>query len=289
MKAIGPTVPRMALGEQLAKAREQAQVTLDDAAAALDCTVWKIRQIESGKTGLRKLEFDQLVELYGLDDDTRARLDQIRGMGRRRGWYVKHGGRLKPQEGQFLGIESAAIEIRTWQSAIVPGLLQTEAYAREVVGGWQQFVKIAPSGIDSRVSARLARQGRLQGEGALRLWAVVDESALWRRFGGNDVMRSQLEHLIDVSQLPNVTVRVLSLDGRQPVGTGAFIYFSFPRVYDVRLDDIVWLEQLTANFQVSRRNDVYQYSLAFDELFDKSLPPGPSRDVMADVIGRKWS
>lgn len=283
-----PTARRLRLAAELQRLRERTGRTGDRAADELGWSPSKISRIENARSGVSVRDAAKLLDLYGVGGAHRDELLALADEAARRGWWEAYSD-LPPDLIELIGTEAEATSAWNWEPQVIPGLLQTEAYAREVVGGWQQFVKIAPSGIDSRVSARLARQGRLQGEGALRLWAVVDESALWRRFGGNDVMRSQLEHLIDVSQLPNVTVRVLSLDGRQPVGTGAFIYFSFPRVYDVRLDDIVWLEQLTANFQVSRRNDVYQYSLAFDELFDKSLPPGPSRDVMADVIGRKWS
>lgn len=282
------TARRLRLAAELQRLRERTGWTGDRAADELGWSPSKISRIENARSGVSVGDAAKLLDLYGVRGTHRDELIALAKEAARKGWWEAYSD-LPGDLTELIGMEAEATSAWNWEPQVIPGLLQTEAYAREVIGGWQAFVKIPPSGIDSRVNARLARQRRLKGEAPLRLWAVVDESVLSRRFGDNAVMRSQLQHLIDVSQLPNVTLRVLSLDRRHPVGTGAFIYFSFPQVYDIKLDDIVWLEQLTANFQVHRRDEVYQYELAFDELFNESLPPGPSRDVMAEAIRRNWS
>jgi transcriptional regulator with XRE-family HTH domain len=272
----------------LHRLRDRTGLTGDQVADELGWSPSKISRIENARSGLSVSDTRKLLDLYRLEGAHRDELIDLARDASRRGWWEGYSD-LPNGLIEIIGMEAEATSAWNWEPQIIPGLLQTEAYAREVISGWQEFAKITPAAIDSRVEARLARRQRLGGEAPLRLWAVMDESVLSRRFGDNSVMRSQLQHLIDISQLPNVTLKVLSLDGKQPVGTGAFIYFRFPQEYDIVLGDIVWLEQLTTNIPVQQKDEVYQYELAFDELFTKSLPPPRSRDVIADAIKRKWS
>lgn len=283
-----PTVRRMRLAAELHRLRELAGLTGDQAADELGWSPSKISRIENARSGVSVSDARKLLDLYRVGGTHHGELVSLAREASRKGWWENYS-ELPGDLIELIGMEAEATSAWNWEPQVIPGLLQTEAYAREVIGGWQRFAKITPSAIDSRVEVRLARQRRLSGEEPLRLWAVIDESALSRRFGGNAVMRAQLQHLIDVSQLPNITLRVLSLSGRQPVGTGAFVYFTFPQIYDIRLNDIVWLEQLTNNFQIQQKDAVYQYGLAFDELFIESLPPPESRDVIADAMNKIWS
>jgi transcriptional regulator with XRE-family HTH domain len=283
-----PTVRRLRLAAELHRLRDRTGLTGDQVADELGWSPSKISRIENARSGLSVSDTRKLLDLYRLEGTHRDELIDLARDASRRGWWEGYSD-LPNGLIEIIGMEAEATSAWNWEPQIIPGLLQTEAYAREVISGWQEFAKITPAAIDSRVEARLTRRQRLGDEAPLRLWAVMDESVLSRRFGDNSVMRSQLQHLIDISQLPNVTLKVLSLDGKQPVGTGAFIYFRFPPAYDIVLGDIVWLEQLTTNIPVQQKDEVYQYELAFDELFSKSLPPPRSRDVIADAIKRKWS
>lgn len=283
-----PTVRRMRLAVELHRLREHAGLTGDQAAEELGWSPSKISRIENARSGVSVPDARKLLDLYRVSGTHRDELVALARGASRKGWWEAHSD-LPEGLIELIGMEAEATSAWNWEPQVIPGLLQTEAYAREVIGGWQEFAKITPSAIDSRVEARLTRQRRLRGDAPLRLWAVMDESVLWRRFGDNAVMRAQLQHLIDISQSPNVTLKVLSLDGKQPVGTGAFVYFRFPQIYDIQLDDIVWLEQLTNNFRVDQKDAVYHYELAFGALFAESLEPARSRDVIANAITKIWS
>lgn len=284
-----PTIRRLRLAVQLHRLRERTGRTGDQVADDLGWSPSKISRIENARSGISVSDTKKLLDLYRIEGAYRDELIALAREASRTGWWEAYSANLHEDLVELIGMEEEASSAWNWEPQVVPGLLQTEAYARAVVGGWQEFAKITPIAVDHRVEARLARQRRLHGNDPLRLWAVIDESVLHRRFGDHSVMRSQLQHLTDVSQLANVTLKVLSLKGRQPIGTGSFMYFKFPQVYDIGLDDIVWLEQLTNNFQIHRRDEVYQYELAFEEIFNQSLSPKQSRDVISNAIKDIWS
>ena len=284
-----PTVRRLRLAVELHRLRERAGLTGDQAADALGWSPSKISRVENARSGVSVSDARKLLGLYGVEESHRNELTALAREASRKGWWEAYSDNLNDDLIEFIGMEAEATSAWNWEPQIVPGLLQTEAYARELIGGWQRFARITPSAIDSRVESRLVRQRRLNGEGRLRLWAVMDEAVLHRRFGSDSVMREQLQHLIKLSKQDNISLRLLSLDGGQPVGTAAFVYYKFPQVHDISLHDVVWLEQLTRNFKVQQKDEVYQYELAFEELFNESLPPPASRDVIAAAIEQRWS
>jgi len=283
-----PTVRRMRLAAELHRLREQAGLTGDQAADELGWSPSKISRIENARSGVSVSDTRKLLELYEVSDAHQGELVSLSREASRKGWWETYS-ELPDDLIEFIGMEAEATSAWNWEPQVIPGLLQTQDYARAVVGAWSQWATVTPAAVERRVEARLKRQQRLEGEDPLRLWAVMDESAFSRRFGDNVVMRGQLQHLIDISQRGNISVRVLSLDGKQPVGTGAFVYLRFPRIYDIYLDDTVILEQHTRSFFVRREEDVIQFEKAFDSLFEASLPPPRSRDVMAKAIKQIWS
>jgi transcriptional regulator with XRE-family HTH domain len=283
-----PTVRRLRLAAELHRLREQAGLTGDQAAEELGWSPSKISRIENARSGVSVPDTRKLLGLYEVTGTHHEELVALAREASRKGWWEAYS-ELPEDLVELIGMEAEATSAWNWEPQVIPGLLQTEAYARGVVGAWQEWATVTPAAVERRVEARRARQRRLEGEDPLRLWAVMDESVLSRRFGGNAVMRSQVQHLIDISQRDNVTLRVLSLDGRQPVGTGAFVYLRFPSVYDVQLDDRVVLEQHTKSFFVRHEEEVIQYEKAFDSLYEASLPPAKSRDVMANAVKKIWS
>jgi transcriptional regulator with XRE-family HTH domain len=283
-----PTI-RLRLAAELHQLRERAALTGDQVAERLGWSPSKVSRIENARSKVTISDTKKLLALYHVEGKYRDELTALAREASRKGWWEAYAGELPSGLVELIGMEAEAESLWDWAPQLIPGLLQTEEYARSVIAGWQKFARITPSAIDSRVAARLARQRRLDDDAPLRVRAVMDESALYRRFGASSVMRSQLQHLIAISQNSNITIRILPFGGNHPVGTGSFVYLKFPQVYDIRLEDIVVLEQLTNSFVVNQDSEVYQYELAFEALFAESLQPAQSRDAIAKAIRDVWS
>lgn len=268
-----PTVRRLRLGQELRLLRERRKLTGAKAAKDLGWSPSKVSRIEAAKTMPSADDIKAMAELYRLDA---PKLDELFGLLRdaeQRGWWEDYEDALPEEYTRFLGLEAEATHQRNWEPQVVPGLLQTEDYAREVILATRGIALITHSGVRSRVEARLDRQQRvLHRADACALNVVLDESALMRRFGEPAVMREQMEHLLEVSLLPHVSVQVLTLDSLHPVNTGAFIHLKFSA-----FDDVVYLEQLyTAHF-VEDLVRVAGYETAFDHIRSEALDEDESR------------
>ncbi|MGP3962897.1 helix-turn-helix domain-containing protein [Nonomuraea sp. 3N208] len=268
-----PTVRRLRLGQELRLLRERQKLTGAKAAKELGWSPSKVSRIEAARTMPSTDDIKALVKLYRVDGD---KLDELIGLLRdaeQRGWWEDYEDALPEEYTRFLGLEAEATSQRSWEPHIVPGLLQTEDYAREVILASRGIARITHSGVRSRVEARLHRQRRvLHRPEPCRLTVVLDESALMRRFGEPSVMREQMEHLLEISLLPHVSVRVLTLDSLHPVNTGTFIHLQF-----AEFDDVVYLEQLyTASF-VEDLQRVAGYEIAFDHIKSEALDEDESR------------
>ncbi|MET8000640.1 DUF5753 domain-containing protein [Nonomuraea glycinis] len=272
-KQGSPTVRRLRLGQELRLLRERRQLTGAKAANELGWSPSKISRIEAAKTMPVADDIQAMGTLYRIDS---AKLDELFGLLRdadQRGWWEDYEDTLPGEYTRFLGLEAEATFQRNWEPQVVPGLLQTEDYAREVILATRGIARITHSGVRSRVEARLDRQRRvLHRADPSRLTVVLDESALMRRFGEPSVMRAQMEHLLEVSLLPHVSVQVLTLDALHPVNTGAFIHLKF-----AAFDDVVYLEQLyTADF-VEDLERVAGYETAYDHMRSEALDEDESR------------
>ncbi|WP_188188641.1 helix-turn-helix domain-containing protein [Nonomuraea sp. SYSU D8015] len=268
-----PTVRRLRLGQELRLLRERRKLTGARAAKELGWSPSKVSRIEAARTMPSTDDIKALVKLYRVDGD---KLDELIGLLRdaeQRGWWEDYEDSLPEEYTRFLGLEAEAISQRSWEPQIVPGLLQTEDYAREVILASRGIARITHSGVRSRVEARLDRQQRvLHRPDPCRLTVVLDESALMRRFGEPSVMREQMEHLLEISMLPHVGVHVLTMDSLHPVNTGTFIHLQF-----AAFDDVVYLEQLyTASF-VEDLARVAGYETAFDHIKAEALDEDESR------------
>jgi transcriptional regulator with XRE-family HTH domain len=253
--------------------RERRKLTGAKAAGELGWSPSKISRIEAAKTMPVADDIKAMATLYRIDSD---KLDELFGLLRdadQRGWWEDYEDTLPGEYTRFLGLEAEATFQRNWEPQVVPGLLQTEDYAREVILATRGIARITHSGVRSRVEARLDRQRRvLHRADPSRLTVVLDESALMRRFGEPAVMREQMEHLLEVSLLPHISVQVLTLDSLHPVNTGAFIHLKF-----AAFDDVVYLEQLyTADF-VEDLERVAGYETAYDHMRSEALDEDESR------------
>lgn len=270
------TVLGRQLGDELRSYREAAGLSTTQAAEALDCTKGKISRMENGRVLVRTPDVVALLHAYGVDDpETRERLTHLtRTANRRRreGWWHQYSSVLADTYRDYIEMESISRSIRTFQAQLVPGLLQTPEYGRAVTvasRAWQSSDEI-----DQFVRVRLARQQRLTGDAPLKLWAVLAEGVLHQEVGGPAVMRAQLEHVMEVAELPNVTVQVLPFSRGAHSGMfGPYLLMSFPQV---TAQDLVLTETPTGNIWMEREPEVVRYRALFDDARTAALPPTES-------------
>ena len=278
----GPTVLRMMLGAQLRRLREEQGISAEKAGYTIRASHSKISRMELGRVGFKARDVADLLTLYGvLDDAERAPILDLVARANQPGWWHNYSDLLPGWFEVYMGLEGAASIIRTYELQFIPGLLQTEDYARALIP--LGFPEISDGELERRVQLRMRRQRRLLA-GDLRVWAVVDENALRRPIGGRSVMRSQVEHLIELSGRRNVTIQVLPFyAGGHAAVSGAFSILRFP---ESTLPDIVYLEQLTSALYLDKPADIDRYLQVMNRLALEAATPGDSREMLAKVLGR---
>ncbi|MFQ6329000.1 MULTISPECIES: helix-turn-helix domain-containing protein [unclassified Nocardia] len=272
----GPTVLRIALGGQLRKLREKANITREAAGDAIRGSHAKISRLELGRTGFKERDIRDLLTLYGVDDPVeRERFLDLARQANEPGWWHRYNDLLPSWFGTYLGLEQAANKIRTYEANLIPGLLQTPEYARAVVSlGYED------ADMDRRVAVRQRRKEILFRQDPPVVWAVIDEAALHRPVGGARVQREQMEHLIKLSELPNVTIQVLPYAAGEHAAAGSS--FSILRFAEPELPDIVYLEHLTSALYLDRRQDLALYLSVMDRLSVQSERPEKSVEILRE-------
>ncbi len=280
---------RRRLAAELRRLREQAGLTGDQVTQSLGWPASsKLSRIEHGKTGLKQADLEGLLDLYGVTDSYRAELSAL-GEESRKAGPPQSGFRLPGQQAEFLAAERDAASVWIWEPQIVPGLFQIEEYSRALLQAWVDMFSLPPGEVERRVQARRLRQEVLRRQPSLELSAVLDESVLRRRLGDASVMHRQLQHIVMISELPGVEVRILPLDGDHLIGTGAFNYIRFRQIHAVPLHDLVAFEHLTGTGYVESDDETNQYRVAFESLLTRTLPPDESRALIGDLAADWWS
>jgi transcriptional regulator with XRE-family HTH domain len=277
----GPTVLRIVLGTQLRKLREARGISREDAGESIRASHAKISRLELGRVGYKDRDVADLLTLYGvLDEDERADFLTLARQASTPGWWHRYGDVLPSWFETLIGLEEAASVIRTYEVQFVPGLLQTEDYARAVTR--LGHPRASAVEIERRVALRMARQQLLTAAEAPRVWAVMDEAALRRALGGTEVMRAQLEHLIETAALPNVTLQIapFSVGGLAAAGGPVTIL----RFQEPDLPDIVYLEQLTSALYLDKADDVDNYLAVMDRLCAEAEPPGRTARFLREIL-----
>jgi transcriptional regulator with XRE-family HTH domain len=277
----GPTVLRLLLGTQLRRLREAKGITLEEAGHLIRASGSKMSRLETGRVGFKDRDIADLLALYGVDDEQER--DALRDLARdanAQGWWHDYSDILPSWFEAYVGLEEAATRIRAYEIQFVPGLLQTEDYARAVTLLGHETAEDAE--IDRRVRLRMARQSLLTGPQSPQLWAVLDEAVLRRPVGGPEVMRGQLEHLIRCAKLPNVTVQIVPfLAGGHAAAGGPF---SILRFAEPDLPDVVYLEQLTSAIYLDKRENVDHYLAVMERLCIKALPTHRSTELIEEIL-----
>ncbi|MEU6663452.1 helix-turn-helix transcriptional regulator [Streptomyces sp. NPDC046821] len=281
----GPAVRRRRLGAELRGLRARAGLTSGEAARLVGWHQSKVSRIETGRSGVKASDVRLLLDAFEVSDASlRDLLIALAGSEDGSGgqdWWHPYRSLLPPAYRDFISLESQACRVRTVETSVVPGLLQTPNYARAVT---RAAVDGLPEGqLDALVEVRIARQDVLRSASPIRLSAVLDEAVLRRRVGGPLVMLEQLRHLAAVARLPHVRIQVLPFSAGEHVGlTGPFVVFSFPNTSDL---DVVVLDHLTSSLYLERKEDLRAYSDAFDSLQDLALSPEDSLDFIAGIAG----
>jgi transcriptional regulator with XRE-family HTH domain len=259
-----PSFYRRRVREALRKARESASLTQRDAAATLDWSMSKLVRIEAGSVGISTTDLKALLALYGVDD--KGTVDQLINMARaskEQPWFSRYQGIVSDAFGQYLGYESSASVIRGFQPLTVPGLFQTDDYARAILEASRS------SDIEERIELRMTRQELLDRDDLPAMFYVLDEAALHRLVGGPTVMRGQLRRLKELGSLANVSIRIVPFSaGAHSSMAGSFTILEFAD-WD---EDVLYLE--TSRGSVTSREDqkaVAEHRESFELLSDKSL------------------
>ncbi|HXW45813.1 MAG TPA: helix-turn-helix transcriptional regulator [Streptosporangiaceae bacterium] len=279
IEAIGaPTVLRILLGTQLRRLRESRGITAQAAAKAIRGSESKISRIELGRNSVREVDIADLLNLYGITDlSEREQLLALASQANQQGWWHRYQDVLPSWFQSYIGLEESAESIKSFDAQFVPGLLQTEDYALAVT----QLGRYTAEEADRLVYLRKERQRRF-ASGGLRLWAIIDEIALRRPVGGTALMSAQLEHLLDISVRPGLTLQVTPfLTGASYAAPGSFSILSFATE---DLPDVVYLEQLTSAMYLDKPADVERYTEAMDQIRASSYTPEQTKELIRAMI-----
>ncbi|GAA3888023.1 helix-turn-helix transcriptional regulator [Streptomyces lacrimifluminis] len=278
----GPAVRRRKLGAELRALRARAGLTSGEAARLVGWHQSKVSRIETGASGVKPADVRLLLDAYEVPDGEERELLLVLAGGEHGGrhhWWHAYRGVLPPTYRDFISLESQASTMRTLETSVVPGLLQTPEYARAMtraaVDGLEE------PRLDALVEVRLARQDVLRSDPPLALSAVLDEAVLRREVGGPEVMTRQLGRLVQAARLPQVQLQILPFAAGAYIGiTGPFVIFSFPSTSDL---DVVVLDQMMSSLYLERKEDLQAYSEAFNTLQIHALSPEDSLDFIAGL------
>jgi hypothetical protein len=268
-RSQGPTALRIVLGNQLRQLREASGITTGAAGHVIRASHAKISRMELGRVSFKERDVADLLTLYGIiDENERGAFLALARRANVPGWWHHYGDILPGWFEMYLGLEQAAAVIRTYEPQLIPGLLQTAEGARAVIQ--MGFPNASVDDIERRVALRMKRQKVLTQPGAPNLWAVVDEAALWR-LDGRSAMQEQIRHLIEMAELPNITLQVMPFYSGAHAAVGG--PFTMLRFSEPDLPDLVYLEQLTSALYLDKSEDVQHYLVVMDRLCVQAKSP----------------
>jgi len=283
-----PTVRRRRLAAELREIREGKGKSGDTVAAALRWSPSKISRYERARTGLRPREVERLLDYYQITGPRRTLLLGLAEDAAQKGWWEGSADSLSEDYQQFIGLEHEAASMAIWHVDVVTGLLQTEAYARHIIGSYSRVEPMPPGMIGRLVRVRMRRQQVLNREG-LHLSVVLDESVLRRRIGDEAVMYDQLQRLLQEADRPRMTLRILPLNAQHTVFGESFVIFGFRDDSDAMLHDVVVTEQLRNSVTLEGERETHLHRIAFQRLSDAALDPAASRALILQTAESYWS
>ncbi|PXY32688.1 helix-turn-helix domain-containing protein [Prauserella muralis] len=278
-QSTGPTARRMILGSQLRRLRERAGITRADAGYHIRASESKISRLELGRVGFKERDVSDLLTLYGVGDPSeRDVFLQMAKDSNQPGWWQKFNDYMPKWFDDYVGLEEAAVRIQTYELQFVPGLLQTEDYARAIVT--HGLPESASEAAEGRVALRMRRQKLLQRPDAPRLWAVIDESVLYRPIGGRDVHRAQLDQLLELTTLPHISLQVVPYARSGYAAEGAFTLLRFS---EPELPNIAYIEHIAGGIYLDRPDEIELIGRSLDRLAVDAETPDRSRQMLSKV------
>lgn len=275
----GPTVRRIILGAQLRRLREAAQMNRADAGYTIRASESKMRRLETGQVGFKERDVADLLTLYGVTNDVeRQQFLELVTQSNQLGWWHPYSDLIPKWFEDFVGLEESASRIQTYELMFVPGLLQTEEYARAVAGHGEP--KPPAEDIERRVDLRSQRQKILLGPTAPKLWAIFDEAVLHRAVGGERVLRNQIDHVLEVTAQPNISVQVVPY---RKSGSAAESAFTLLRFAEPELPNVAYVEHVAGALYVDKFEDVEIYSRILDRLAVIAETPDGTRQFLAKL------
>jgi transcriptional regulator with XRE-family HTH domain len=266
------------LGTQLRRLRESRGITAQAAARSIRGSESKISRIELGRNAIREIDVLDLLTFYGVGAVEREQLLTLAEQANRPGWWHRYNDILPDWFQSYVGMEEAATSIRIYEAQFIPGLLQTPQYTAAVLA----FCDIPIGEAERHVILRKERQRRFT-EGRLRLWAIIEETALRRPIGGKEILRDQLRYLLSLSSRQNLTLQIIPADmGGHAVPSG----FAILRFNDADLPDVAYLEHLTSALYFDKKSDVDRYLLAIERLSIVSAKPSETPHILTTIISQ---
>jgi transcriptional regulator with XRE-family HTH domain len=277
-----PTVRLRRLAAELRSLRTSSGLTRDEIVERTGINVATLYRIEHARVRPQTRTLRTLLDLYGVEEAHRDELATLLRDARQRGWLHGYRSVLPEQYTTYIGLEGEARGVWNYESLFVPGLLQTEDYARAViraglpVAGWDE--------VERRVQVRMERQAVLRGDSPLELWGIVDEAALRRQVGGRDVMCRQLRRLLEAAEFPQVTLQVIPFRAGAHAGMpGSFALMQFA---DAAIPDVVYIDTMAGELFLEEDSDARRYKIVFDHLRAVAESPNASRSLMADLVSQ---
>jgi hypothetical protein len=287
--AASPTVGRRRLAAELRALRGTR--TGGTVAAALHWSAAKISRFELGQTSFPREEIERLLDFYEVTEPRRSQLLDLAADANARGWWEQYSDVLPTGYMELIGLEAEAASVVEWATEAVPGLLQTEEYARLVNAAYQSVVFMPPGHVERRTEVRMIRQRVLtQRNPPLELSVLIDEAVLLRKIGSREVMFDQMRHLAEMAELPNVELRVLALQSDTALMANSFMVLEFGRKDEAsKLGDVVSMEsQSGGNLSIEGEVNTYIYRLIFEALLEASLSADESHDLILTTARRVW-
>lgn len=282
---VGTSVRQRRVAAELKKLRELALLTADEVAGNLGWSPSKVSRVENAKIRLKPDDVERLLGLYEVHGEQRSTLLSLVAADGRKKWWDAYADILAPDDLTLISFEAEASSAWNYEPMVVPGLLQTEAYARRIIYMWHSLSNIPPPDMERRLEVRMTRQQVIRSGRPLKLAVVIDEAVLRRQIDERAVMREQLLHLVETSELPNVEVRILPLHGQHVTSTGPLMSLQIPD-----FGDVVYLENfLNGRLYIDDAAVIYQHALVFEQLSDAALDLDASRRLIIKTADELWA
>jgi len=281
----GRSVRQRRAAAELKRLRELALLTADEVAQRLGWSASKVSRIENARIRIKPRDVELLLTLYTVAGEQRETLISLVEEDRNKRWWDAYADILSADLLTLISFEAEASSELNYEPMVIPGLLQTEAYARRVMYMWQSITSAPPPELERRLEVRLTRQRVISSNDPLKLSVIVDEAVLRRQIDERPVMWEQLHHLVALSELPNVYLQILTLSGVHVISAGPMISLHIPE-----FGDVVYLEDFTdGHLYIDDAAVVYQHSLVFRQLRDASLTPDASRQLIRNTANELWA